>query len=73
MTIYERPEHPDQQLKIHLAPSAAEKLGVQPRRQPETGGTAAEQAAWRSLGESHRPTHASGRQGPGEKKVRWYG
>jgi hypothetical protein len=71
MTVYERPEHPDQQMKIHLAPAAAEKLGVEPTRQREAGGNAP--AAGHGLGDSHRPTHASGRQGPGEKTVRWYG
>jgi hypothetical protein len=24
-----------------------------------------------SVGKSHKPTHASGKQGPAEKKVRW--
>lgn len=73
MTVYERPEHPDQQPKIQLAPAAAEKLGGAQHRQPDAGGTAEAAAAWHSLGHSHRPTRASGRQGPGEKKVRWYG
>jgi len=71
MTVYERPEHPDQQMKIHLAPAAAQKLGAGTLRQREAGGTVP--AAAHGLGHSHRPTHASSRQGPGEKKVRWYG
>jgi hypothetical protein len=28
-------------------------------------------AGLRSVGKSHKPTHASGKQGPAEKKVRW--
>ncbi|WP_427134605.1 hypothetical protein [Pseudarthrobacter sp. S9] len=28
-------------------------------------------AASQSVGHSHKPTHASGKQGPAEKKVRW--
>jgi hypothetical protein len=30
------------------------------------GGTASQ-----SVGHNHKPTHASGKQGPAEKKVRW--
>jgi hypothetical protein len=28
-------------------------------------------AGLKSVGKSHKPTHASGKQGPAEKKVRW--
>ena len=28
-------------------------------------------AGSRSVGHNHKPTHASGKQGPAEKKVRW--
>ena len=28
-------------------------------------------AGSQSVGKSHKPTHASGKQGPAEKKVRW--
>lgn len=28
-------------------------------------------AGLQSVGKSHKPTHASGKQGPAEKKVRW--
>ena len=28
-------------------------------------------AGSQSVGHSHKPTHASGKQGPAEKKVRW--
>ncbi|WP_427173258.1 hypothetical protein [Arthrobacter sp. 92] len=28
-------------------------------------------AASQSVGHSHKPTHASGKQGPAQKKVRW--
>ncbi|HET7138617.1 MAG TPA: hypothetical protein VFI36_00515 [Arthrobacter sp.] len=28
-------------------------------------------AGIQSVGKSHKPTHASGKQGPAEKKVRW--
>ena len=28
-------------------------------------------AGMQSVGKSHKPTHASGKQGPAEKKVRW--
>jgi hypothetical protein len=28
-------------------------------------------SATQSVGHSHKPTHASGKQGPAEKKVRW--
>jgi hypothetical protein len=28
-------------------------------------------ASSQSVGHSHKPTHASGKQGPAEKKVRW--
>ncbi|NKX55062.1 hypothetical protein [Arthrobacter mobilis] len=78
MTVYERPEHPDQTPKIHLAPAAAAKLGTG-RHHLAAAGTAAgavragDLAGWRSLGHDHRPTHASARQGRGEKTVRWYG
>ncbi|MCC9197094.1 hypothetical protein QNO08_15755 [Arthrobacter sp. zg-Y820] len=57
---------------VNMAPAAAAKLtGESPER--TAASLAAESAlpGWQSLGKDHKPTHANGKQGRREKKVRW--
>jgi hypothetical protein len=58
---------------IHLAPAAAAKLteDQQAKLASRKGANAGDLPGWHSIGNSHKPKHASGRQGPPEKKVRW--
>lgn len=58
---------------IHLAPAAAAKLteDQQARLASRRAANGGDLAGWHSIGNSHKPKHASGRQGPPEKKVRW--
>ena len=57
---------------VHLAPTAAAKLGSE-ASETAAAAAAAESAlpGWQSLGKDHKPTHANGKQGRREKKVRW--
>ncbi len=48
-------------IKSKLTDAQKEMLASKSR-----GGTASQ-----SVGHNHKPTHASGKQGPTEKKVRW--
>jgi hypothetical protein len=52
---------PEKGIKSRLTDAQKEMLASKSR-----GG-----AASQSVGHSHKPTHASGKQGPAEKKVRW--
>ncbi|QCB95824.1 hypothetical protein E5206_01855 [Arthrobacter sp. PAMC25564] len=54
-------ETPDTGIKSRLTDAQKEMLASKSR-----GG-----AGSQSVGHSHKPTHASGKQGPAEKKVRW--
>ena len=57
-------------LHINLAPAAEARLtGDGPDRPapPAEAGL----PGWQSLGKDHKPTHANGKQGRREKKVRW--
>jgi hypothetical protein len=56
---------------IHLAPAAAAKLTAEHTLASPRGAKAGDLPGWHSIGNSHKPKHASGRQGPPEKKVRW--
>lgn len=59
-----KPEAPKEQgkgIKSRLTDAQKEMLASKSR-----GGTTSQ-----SVGHSHKPTHASGKQGPTEKKVRW--
>jgi hypothetical protein len=58
---------------IHLAPAAAAKLTAeqQAKLASPRGAKAGDLPGWHSIGNSHKPKHAAGRQGPPEKKVRW--
>lgn len=52
---------PEKGIKSRLSEAQKEMLASKSR-----GGTSSQ-----SVGRSHKPTHASGKQGPTEKKVRW--
>lgn len=52
---------PEQGVKSRLTEAQKEMLASKSR-----GG-----AGLPSVGRSHKPTHASGKQGPAQKKVRW--
>lgn len=52
---------PEQGMKSRLTDAQKEMLASKSR-----GG-----AGLPSVGRSHKPTHASGKQGPAQKKVRW--
>jgi len=52
---------PEQGMKSRLTDAQREMLASKSR-----GG-----AGLPSVGRSHKPTHASGKQGPAQKKVRW--
>lgn len=52
---------PEQGVKSRLTDAQKEMLASKSR-----GG-----AGLQSVGRSHKPTHASGKQGPAQKKVRW--
>ncbi|MCX6498615.1 MAG: hypothetical protein NTU93_07405 [Arthrobacter sp.] len=54
-------ESPGAGIKSRLTEAQKEMLASKSR-----GG-----ASSQSVGHSHKPTHASGKQGPAEKKVRW--
>ncbi|UNK45878.1 hypothetical protein [Arthrobacter sulfonylureivorans] len=57
---------------IHLAPAAAAKLTAeQQAKLAPQGAKAGDLPGWHSIGNSHKPKHPSGKQGPPEKKVRW--
>ncbi|MCQ1947411.1 MULTISPECIES: hypothetical protein [unclassified Arthrobacter] len=55
---------------IHLAPAAEARLSEASAQQlasaPETA-----LPGWQSLGKDHKPTRATTKQGPRERKVRW--
>ena len=57
---------------VSLAPTAAARLGNE-ASDKAAAAVAAESAlpGWQSLGKDHKPTHAHGKQGRREKKVRW--
>jgi hypothetical protein len=57
---------------VSLAPAAAAKLSAD-ASEKAAAAMAAENAlpGWQSLGKDHKPTHANGKQGRREKKVRW--
>ena len=57
---------------VSLAPAAAAKLAAE-ASDKAAAAMAAENAlpGWQSLGKDHKPTHANGKQGRREKKVRW--
>jgi len=57
----EAPAKPQKGVRSRLTDAQKEMLASKSR-----GG-----AASQSVGHSHKPTHASGKQGPVEKKVRW--
>ena len=61
-----------EELNIHLAPAAEARLG-DAGAERLTAGTASEASlpGWQSLGKDHKPSKPNGRQGPGERKVRW--
>lgn len=52
---------PEQGVKSRLTDAQKEMLASKSR-----GGSGLQ-----SVGRSHKPTHASGKQGPAQKKVRW--
>jgi hypothetical protein len=54
-------ERPGKGIKSRLTEAQKDMLASKSR-----GG-----ASTQSIGHSHKPTHASGKQGPAEKKVRW--
>ncbi|MGM0930214.1 MAG: hypothetical protein ACQEXN_10945 [Actinomycetota bacterium] len=58
---------------VRLAPAAAAKLTdeQQAKLASSRAAKAGDLPGWHSIGNSHKPKHASGRQGPPEKKVRW--
>lgn len=56
-----KPAEPDKGINSRLTDAQKEMLASKSR-----GG-----ASSQSVGHSHKPTHASGKQGPAEKKVRW--
>ncbi|EMY33226.1 hypothetical protein D477_015883 [Arthrobacter crystallopoietes BAB-32] len=61
-------------LDIHLAPSAAAKLSSEQQKRLADARSAknpGDLPGWHSIGSGHKPTHASKRQGRGEKQVRW--
>ncbi|MCU1530813.1 MAG: hypothetical protein JWO49_384 [Arthrobacter sp.] len=57
----ESPAKPEKGVRSRLTDAQKEMLASKSR-----GG-----AGSQSVGHSHKPTHASGKQGPAEKKVRW--
>jgi len=57
----EGPAAPAKGIKSRLTDAQKEMLASKSR-----GGTSTQ-----SVGHNHKPTHASGKQGPTEKKVRW--
>jgi hypothetical protein len=57
----EAPAKPQKGVRSRLTDAQKEMLASKSR-----GGSATQ-----SVGHSHKPTHASGKQGPVEKKVRW--
>lgn len=57
----EKQAQPEKGIKSRLSEAQKEMLASKSR-----GG-----ASSQSVGHSHKPTHASGKQGPTEKKVRW--
>mgnify|MGYP000021985550 CR=1 FL=1 len=63
---------PPLEATVNLAPAAAAKLGTE-ASEKAAAAAAAESAlpGWQSLGKDHKPTHANGKQGRREKKVRW--
>lgn len=67
-----RPQSGETELQVNIAPAAARKLseeGLQrlaAARQQEAG-----LPGWQSLGKGSKPSHANGRQGRRERKVRW--
>lgn len=61
-------------LHVHLAPSAAAKLSSEQQKrldEARAGKNPGDLPGWHSIGNGHKPTHASSRQGRGEKQVRW--
>ena len=66
------PVEADAEMQVNIAPAAARRLskeGLQrlaAARQQEAG-----LPGWQSLGKASKPSHANGRQGPRERKVRW--
>ncbi len=67
-----RPPSKEAELQVNIAPAAARRLseeGLQrlaAARQQEVG-----LPGWQSLGKGSKPSHANGRQGRRERKVRW--
>ncbi len=73
-TIDNNPDAAKAELNVHLAPAAAAKLSKeQQKRLADAKGAKSpgDLPGWHSIGNSHKPTHASNRRGPAEKKVRW--
>lgn len=66
------PPSEETELQVNIAPAAARRLseeGLQrlaAARQQEAG-----LPGWQSLGKGTKPSHANGRQGRRERKVRW--
>ncbi|MER1996793.1 MAG: hypothetical protein ABTA24_09900 [Arthrobacter sp.] len=60
------------ELQVNIAPAAARRLSEErlqrlaAARQQEAG-----LPGWQSLGKGSKPSHANGRQGRRERKVRW--
>lgn len=66
------PAPPLPEATVNLAPAAAAKLSAE-AQEKTMAAMAAENAlpGWQSMGKDHKPTHAYGKQGRREKKVRW--
>ena len=60
------------QLQVNIAPAAARRLSEEGlRRLAAAQQQEANLPGWQSLGKGSKPSHANGRQGRRERKVRW--
>lgn len=62
----------DPDLQINIAPAAARRLNEEGlRRLAAAQQTEGNLPGWQSLGKGGKPSHANGKQGRRERKVRW--
>jgi len=60
------------QLQVNIAPAAARRLSEEgQQRLAAARQQEANLPGWQSLGKGGKPSHANGRQGRRERKVRW--
>ncbi|MBD8042816.1 hypothetical protein H9638_03215 [Arthrobacter sp. Sa2BUA2] len=63
---------PAPDLLVNVSPAAARRLSEDGLRRLAAAQPAeANLPGWQSLGKGAKPSHANGRQGPRERKVRW--